>query len=278
VTAVPDINALSLNCRLRASGVEIGMLRRRFASASLVASFLIAGLCAARAGELRAVLELFTSQGCSSCPDADKLLGELASDPALVPLSLPIDYWDYLGWKDTLALSGHSTRQRAYARLRGDRDVYTPQVVVNGSVHALGSDRDAIEHAIVQTDRNAMIMSVPVVMSVDGGILNVRIAAAEKERIGGEVWLCPVAKTVPVQIGRGENHGRTITYHNVVRRWLKLGDWAGSAAAWSIPLANFKSEDIDTAAIILQEGTKEKPGIVLGAAMIPIGSDAPESR
>jgi hypothetical protein len=121
-------------------------------------------------------------------------------------------------------------------------------------------------------------MAVPVLMSVDGAILNVRIAAAEKERIGGEVWLCPVAKTVPVQIGRGENHGRTITYHNVVRRWLKLGNWAGSAAAWSIPLANFKSEDIDTAAIMLQEGTKEKPGIVLGAAMIPIGSDAPESR
>jgi hypothetical protein len=254
------------------------MLRRRFASASLVASFLIAGLCAARAGELRAVVELFTSQGCSSCPDADKLLGELAGDPALVPLSLPIDYWDYLGWKDTLALSGHSTRQRAYARVRGDRDVYTPQVVVNGSVHELGSDRDAVEHAIVQTDRNAMIMSVPVVMSVDGAILNVRIAAADKDRLGGEVWLCPVSKTVPVQIGRGENHGRTITYHNVVRRWLKLGNWAGSAAAWSIPLANFKSEDIDTAAIMLQEGTKEKPGIVLGAAMIPIGSDAPESR
>ena len=87
-----------------------------------------------RAGEPRAVIELFTSQGCSSCPPADKLLGELARDPSLIAMSLPVDYWDYLGWKDTLALHGHTTRQRAYAEARGDREVYTPQVVVNGVV------------------------------------------------------------------------------------------------------------------------------------------------
>ena len=97
------------------------------------------------------VIELFTSQGCSSCPPADKLLGELARDPSLIALSLPVDYWDYLGWKDTLALHGHSDRQRAYAQARGDREVYTPQVVVNGVVHVLGSDKAAIEHAIAQT-------------------------------------------------------------------------------------------------------------------------------
>ena len=97
------------------------------------------------------MIELFTSQGCSSCPAADKLLGELAQDPSLVALSLPVDYWDYLGWKDTLALQGHANRQRAYAEARGDREVYTPQVVVNGVVHVLGSDKAAIERAIAQT-------------------------------------------------------------------------------------------------------------------------------
>src|SRR5471032_3419065 len=86
----------------------------------------------------RAVVELFTSQGCSSCPAADKIIGELAKDPSIVALSMPIDYWDYLGWKDTLALHGHSDRERAYADTRGDREVYTPQVVVNGIVHVLG--------------------------------------------------------------------------------------------------------------------------------------------
>src|ERR1700704_5314493 len=98
--------------------------------------------------EPRAVIELFTSQGCSSCPAADKLLGELANDPSLVSISVPIDYWDYLGWKDTLADPRNTARQRAYAHVRGDGKVYTPQVVVNGSGHALGSDKSAIEQAI----------------------------------------------------------------------------------------------------------------------------------
>src|SRR3974390_2805470 len=110
---------------------------------------------ASGAGAPRAVIELFTSQGCSSCPPADKLLGELSHDPSLVTLSLPVDYWDYLGWKDTLAIHGHSNRQRAYADVRGDREVYTPQVVVNGVAFALGSDRAAIEKAIAQTRQTA---------------------------------------------------------------------------------------------------------------------------
>src|SRR4249920_3210275 len=105
---------------------------------------------AAEAGP-RAVIELFTSQGCSSCPPADKLIAEYSRDPSIIALSLAVDYWDYLGWKDTLATSGHSNRQRAYAKARGDREVYTPQVVVDGAVHALGSDKAAIERAIRQT-------------------------------------------------------------------------------------------------------------------------------
>src|SRR3954467_7350296 len=110
--------------------------------------------------ETRAVLELFTSQGCSSCPAADKLLGELASDPSLISISLPIDYWDYLGWKDTLADPRHTARQRAYSGVRGDREVYTPQVVVNGSVHALGSDRSAIEQAILKSHQSKTTLSL----------------------------------------------------------------------------------------------------------------------
>src|ERR1043166_9009946 len=93
--------------------------------------------------EPRAVVELFTSQGCSSCPPADRLLGELARDPTLVAMSLPIDYWDYIGWKDTLAKPRHTVRQRFYARTRGDGDVYTPQVVINGVSHAVGNDKAA---------------------------------------------------------------------------------------------------------------------------------------
>src|SRR5713101_9341211 len=118
-------------------------------------------LCAsARAQPPRSVVELFTSQGCSSCPSADKLLGELAADPSLVTISVPIDYWDYLGWKDTLADPRNTARQKAYAHVRGDGQVYTPQVVVNGALHALGSDRTVIERAIAQS-RKGGAMSLP---------------------------------------------------------------------------------------------------------------------
>src|ERR1700759_1637428 len=92
----------------------------------------------------RAVVELFTSQGCSSCPPADKIIGELAKDPSIIALGMPLNYWDYLGWKDTLADSRFPARQKAYSKARGDREVYTPQVVVNGSAPAIGSERGEI--------------------------------------------------------------------------------------------------------------------------------------
>jgi len=253
------------------------MLRSRLASAPLIAGVLVASYALASAGEPRALLELFTSQGCSSCPAADKLLGEFANDPSLIAVSVPIDYWDYLGWKDTLASPAHSARQRAYARVRGDRQVYTPQIVVNGSTHVLGSDRSAVEHAIALTDRNAAIMSVPVLMSVGGSHLNVKIAAG-KEHIGGEVWLCPLARSVPIEIGRGENHGRTVTYHNVVRRWLKLGDFTGTELVWSVPISDIMADDIDAAAVMVQQGTHDKPGMILGAAVVPVGRQTTEIR
>src|SRR5215218_2495782 len=110
----------------------------------------------------RAVVELFTSQGCSSCPPADRIVGELAKDPNVIALSMPIDYWDYLGWKDTLADTRFSARQKAYSHMRGDRDLYTPQVVVNGSRHVIGSDRVGIEGAIKDTQKADGVMSVPV--------------------------------------------------------------------------------------------------------------------
>jgi hypothetical protein len=253
------------------------MLRSRLASAPLIAGVLVASYALASAGEPRALLELFTSQGCSSCPAADKLLGEFANDPSLIAVSVPIDYWDYLGWKDTLASPAHSARQRGYARVRGDRQVYTPQIVVNGSTHVLGSDRSAVEHAIALTDRNAAIMSVPVLMFVGGSHLNVKIAAG-KEHIGGEVWLCPLARSVPIEIGRGENHGRTVTYHNVVRRWLKLGDFTGTESVWSVPISDIMADDIDAAAVMVQQGTRDKPSMILGAAVVPVGRQTTEIR
>jgi len=185
-------------------------------------------------------------------------------------MSDPIDYWDYLGWKDTLASPAHSARQRAYAQARGDRQVYTPQIVVNGAMHALGSDRSAVERVIEQTDQKPAVMSLPVLMSVGSANLTVKVQSAENEHSAGEVWLCALTKTVPIAIGRGENRGRTITYYNVVRRWLKLGDWTGARAAWNVPLSEIKTGDIDAAVVMVQEGSRDKPGIILGAAYMPL--------
>jgi hypothetical protein len=221
--------------------------------------------------EPRAVIELFTSQGCSSCPAADKLAGELAAaDPSLVIMSLSIDYWDYLGWKDTLAIPRHSIRQRAYARSRGDRQVYTPQVVINGSVHALGSDRSAIERAIAQSRRNPATLSLPVTLSVSGDQLSVSVPAGKNDRSSAEVWLCTLAKAIPVAVGRGENSGRTVTYHNATRRWIKLGDWTGEAKTWTAKLGDVKTEGVDAAAVIVQGGTVDNPGTMFGAAFASI--------
>ena len=244
------VGALGTGMKHRALGYLVVLIGAAFVAAP--ASF---------AGEPRAVIELFTSQGCSSCPPADKLLGELARDPSLVTMSLAVDYWDYLGWKDTLALHGHSNRQRAYSSARGDRDVYTPQAVINGVVHVLGSDKAAIEKAIVQTRQNAKTLSLPVKMTVVDGKITVDIPAADGNPDSAEVWLCPI----------------TTTYNNVVRRWIKLGVWRGKAETFSIPVsdmsgAGYAIADIDRLAVVVQSGVAAKPGtlpgVMLGAAHI----------
>lgn len=229
---------------------------------------LVAGLVAAltagsAAAEPRAVVELFTSQGCSSCPPADRLLGELAADPSLIALSLPVDYWDYLGWKDTLADSRFSARQKAYSHSRGDRNVFTPQAIVNGAVSVLGSDRDSIESAAARTRLDGL-MSVPVTLTRSGNQIHVAVSAADGK--AGEVWICAVSRAVPITIARGENRGRQITYHNVVRGMLKVGDWTGKAVSWSVPIENLAHDGVDAAAVYVQGGNRDNPGPMLGAA------------
>jgi hypothetical protein len=216
----------------------------------------------------RAVVELFTSQGCSSCPPADKIIGELAKDPSIIALSMPIDYWDYLGWKDTLADSRFTARQKAYSKVRGDREVYTPQAVVNGEAHVIGSDRAGIESAIGTTRNADGVMSVPVTMTQAGKQITVSVAAANKSHATshGEVWLCAISKAVPISVGRGENRGRELTYYNVVRSLVKVGDWNGKPESWTVSLDSVAHDGVDGAAVLVQDGNRDKPGPMLGAA------------
>ncbi len=236
-------------------------------SMALTLAVVTSMLSAPATAQTRGVVELFTSQGCSSCPEADRLAGELAKDPSLVVMSLPIDYWDYLGWKDTLAKPRHTARQRGYAKMRSDREVYTPQVVINGKVHVVGSDKGAIERAIAETHARSGVLSVAVKVSTTDGKLTVSVPAASGPAATGEVWLCVISKSVPVTIARGENHGKTIVYHNVVRRWAKLGDWTGAARTFTVPAVDYSAEAADTVAVVLQGGTVDNPGTMLGAAV-----------
>ena len=238
--------------------------RRVALSLAVVASTMVAATIVS--AEPRGVIELFTSQGCSSCPAADKLAGELARDPSLVVMSLAVDYWDYLGWKDTLALPGHTNRQRAYSKSRGDREVYTPQAVVNGATHVIGSDKQAIEKAVAQTRTQPGMLSVPVKLSVADNQISVSVPAAANTA-KGEIWLCPITRNVAVEISRGENSGHTLTYHNVVRRWVKLGEWTGAASNYKVPVSDVTGVGGDAVAVVVQAGPKEAPSNMLGAAI-----------
>jgi hypothetical protein len=213
------------------------------------------------------VIELFTSQGCSSCPTADALLGSYADRDGIVALTLPVDYWDYLGWKDTLASPKFSARQRAYAKTRGDGRVYTPQVVVNGLKHAVGSSASDIDHAIAVTRPKIEPARVGVIVKSANEHLEIRVEAAPDTVKVDEatIWLALIRRKVAVKIKRGENHGRTITYHNVVREWMPVGMWNGAVATIKLAHHAVKQSEADGCAIIVQHGDA---GPIVGAAML----------
>jgi hypothetical protein len=210
----------------------------------------------------RAVVELFTSQGCSSCPPADRLMGELAKDPSLIVLTLPVDYWDYLGWKDTLANPAFTARQRGYSWVRGDRQVYTPQAVINGAAHVVGSERASIDKAIAQSAKSAATLATDVVITPSASGYQVSLAATAGA--SGHVWVLPTVNARDVQIGRGENTGRAITYVNVARGLTRIAGWNGEAVVLDIP-ATAISADADGLVVLVQEGSEKKPFRILGA-------------
>jgi hypothetical protein len=228
----------------------------------LAATIATAGFAAGTEAAPRAVVELFTSQGCSSCPPADELLAKLARDPDIIALSLPVDYWDRLGWKDTLARHEFTERQTAYADVRGDGQVYTPQAVVNGREHAVGSERSSIESAAAAT-----AAGLEVALNIERGSEGIVISVGDgqdKTRAQGDVVLLPYVSAREVAIGRGENARRKVTYTNVVGEIHVVAGWTGAAMKQSVPAAALKG--YDGVAVLLQQGSTAKPGAILGAA------------
>lgn len=207
------------------------------------------------------VVELFTSQGCNSCPPADALLGELAKRDDLIALTFNVDYWDYLGWRDTLASPAHSERQRAYAEAMHERRVYTPQTVIGGRLHAVGSDRRDIEQAIRQVQRLAD-GNLHIGLSSEGDKVLVRLPDGPRP-VEAKIWLVRYDRVQEVAIRRGENGGRTLKYYNVVRELTNIGLWRGEAMEIAYMQEDMTKGGRDGCAVIVQQ---DGHGPVLGAA------------
>jgi len=224
----------------------------------------------ARAEAVHAVVELFTSQGCGACRTAEPVLRDLSRQPGVIALTLPVTYWDYLGWKDTLASRLLTERQRAYARARGGRQVFTPQAVVDGSGVAVGSDRVALDRLMRDGVQHGGL-PVPIRSEARGDRIWVEIGAAPdaKAELRGEVWLVPVLRRRAIAIQAGENGGRTATYVNVVRGLLHLGHWNGQALTLTVPDTQAEIADADSWVVLLQGGADNRPGRIFGAAKGP---------
>jgi hypothetical protein len=228
---------------------------RRTVLAVAVLLSLIAGPLASRgaAAEPAAappvVVELFTSQGCSSCPPADELLTELAGQPGIVALSLHVDYWDYIGWKDPYASQQYTARQQRYAEALNLRYVYTPQIVVDGRTNVVGSHRAEVLSAIAAAAKRDRPIAISFDMG-DGG--KVIIPEGHAPGVGATVWLAVYDREHLTEVRRGENAGRRLRNANVVRSFERLGTWTGARLEIPLGLSDARAHGRAGCAVIVQ--------------------------
>jgi hypothetical protein len=227
------------------------------------------------------VVELFTSQGCSSCPPADALLGRLSQSKDVVALTFPITYWDMLGWKDTLGSEANTRRQKAYARTMRHGGVYTPQMIIDGVNDVVGSRENAVRAALearrsfiasVQARelRQAMaarqtLLDIPVTMSATPREVHVVVGAArDRADHDATIWMMRVLSQATVKIAAGENEGRTMTYHNVVRDLRAVGMWKGEPITLDLPRGDSQVAHDGVAIVVQQSGY----GRIIGAGLL----------
>lgn len=216
----------------------------------------------------KAVVELFTSQGCSSCPPADKILGKLVSENETLALAWHVDYWDYLGWKDSFASKANTKRQRRYAVSLGQNQIYTPQVVVNGRSHVIGSKEGKIRDTIEAYSKSALGLTVPINTSFTKDGMNVSVDVNADSQ-NTTLWIVYFNNKEIVEVKNGENHGKTLEYSNVVQDIQMVGMIDDKPIRTTLPLHEIKEIGADSCALILQRTTKDgTPGAIVGAAII----------
>jgi hypothetical protein len=222
----------------------------------LLAATALCWTLAASAQSRPVVVELFTSQGCSSCPPAEAYLGQLSTRPDVVALAFHVDYWDDLGWRDRFALRQSVERQDIYAKNLHRSTVYTPELVIDGRLDAVGADDRALARALAEPRP-----TVPLSVSVRDGFVVVDVGAGSQST-GCEVWLVPYLRHALSPIGRGENAGRNLEEFNIARDVRSLGGWKGEAKAFRVTLSSLPVDSTDVAVLIQPYGQ----GPIIGAA------------
>ena len=232
-------------------------------------AFLTGGSAPTLADKGPVVVELYTSQGCNSCPPADAFLGELAKRENIIALSFHVTYWDYLGWKDRFAFKGATKRQRAYSRHFRRGFVYTPQMVIDGQSEVVGTRQFSVNRAIGKAARRTDKISVTFKKGADGklhAVLPMRQTSGAAER--ATVWMVLFDRKHVTDIRRGENGGKKLAYHNVVRKLTSLGSWAGKSKSIALPVhAAGPAGRRDGCAVIVQSN---QTGRIIGAAVMPL--------
>lgn len=207
------------------------------------------------------VVELFTSQGCVSCPPADAVFHRIAARPEILALALHVDYWDYLGWKDIFGQPAHSRRQRAYAATEGKRSIYTPQMIIGGVDRVVGSDLEEVEKSLdahLTLPQRAMVD-----LAREGDKVRLRVAPADVNGAGAsDIHVVRYVPEAVVTIDSGENAGQVITYTNIVTDWLTIARWDGVTAAE----LTFEAPGTEPVAVLVQ---REHNGPMLTSARLP---------
>lgn len=231
----------------------------------MLASPAVAGSQKSAAGKV--VVELFTSQGCSSCPPADAFLHDLSQRSDVIALSFHVDYWNYLGWADPFSSAEATARQRSYRAALGLRYVYTPQMVVGGAAQAVGSNREDVLREIMRSDARAMPRIDITMSNPKPGTATIVVGAGAQPKQPAAVWVFMYDRSHVTEIARGENEGVRLTNTNVVRAIHRIGEWTGKRARFRIDLRALGATGRDACAIVVQEGGF---GPILGADSFPL--------
>ncbi len=246
-------------------------MRRILLSMMFMASTLSFGVLGSKAAEISqpsGVVELFTSQGCYSCPPADKLIGDFSKTGDVLALSWHVNYWDYLGWKDIFASKSNTERQYRYAKSLEQRQVYTPQAIINGRAHVVGSNKSDITNTLSGFEASQRGMIVPVDATMTDESLKIAVASTSVST-DATLYMVFFNKEHEVNIKRGENGGKTLKYYNVVHDIQTLGMVKSDGLEMEYPVAEMKRRGFDGCALILQKNDAAgNPAAIIGATII----------